>query len=142
MPVSSLRSASPICRICNDIPEFTILTREPCDGIRRIHDRMPVILPREAARDWFNPACNAMEVMQAAVTTVDFMPVDVVRQFAFVDRERIIDIGSESLTLLCRQLHPTNRDIEPKQNSMCKFNIFAQNILTNAAFYGIIDMQK
>ena len=74
-----------IYRICNGVAEFTILTREPGECIRHIHNRMPVILPREAAGDWLNPACNAMEVMQAAVTEVEFRPVDGMRQVAFVE---------------------------------------------------------
>ena len=44
-----------IYRIIGDVPEFTILTREPGQFIRHIHDRMPVILPREATKDWLNP---------------------------------------------------------------------------------------
>lgn len=69
-----------IYRICNGQAEFTILTREPGEGIRHIHDRMPVILPRAAARDWLNPACNAMEVLRTAVAQVEFRPVDGVSQ--------------------------------------------------------------
>ena len=69
-----------IYRIGNGGPEFTILTREPGEGIRHIHDRMPVILPREAAKDWLNPAYNALEVIRAALTDMVFVPVDGARQ--------------------------------------------------------------
>lgn len=34
---------------------FTILTRDAAEGIAFIHERMPVILPNEAAGDWMNP---------------------------------------------------------------------------------------
>lgn len=37
------------------VPVFTILTREPSDEIRFIHDRMPVMLPKEYIREWVNP---------------------------------------------------------------------------------------
>ena len=37
------------------VPVFTILTREPIEEIRFIHDRMPVILPKDSIREWVNP---------------------------------------------------------------------------------------
>ena len=37
------------------IPVFVILTREAAAEISFIHDRMPVILPREAQREWLSP---------------------------------------------------------------------------------------
>ncbi|MGI6056902.1 MAG: SOS response-associated peptidase [Bilifractor sp.] len=36
-------------------PVFTVLTREPTAELARIHNRMPVILPREAIDDWIRP---------------------------------------------------------------------------------------
>ena len=69
-----------IYRISNGAAEFTILTCEPGECIRHIHDRMPVTLPREATQDWLNPKFNALEVLQAAMTEMTFMPVDGVQQ--------------------------------------------------------------
>ena len=69
-----------IYRISNGAAEFTILTREPGACIRHIHDRMPVILSKEATKDWLNPKYNALEVLQAAVTEVEFGPVEGARQ--------------------------------------------------------------
>ena len=43
---------------------------------RHIHDRMLVILPRDATKDWLNPKYNALEVLQAAVAEVEFVPVE------------------------------------------------------------------
>ena len=37
------------------IPVFTILTRDPVESIRFIHDRMPVILLKDRIREWVNP---------------------------------------------------------------------------------------
>lgn len=37
------------------IPVFTILTRDPVESIRFIHDRMPVILLKDSIREWVNP---------------------------------------------------------------------------------------
>lgn len=69
-----------IYRISNGAAEFTILTREPGECIRHIHDRMPVILPKDATTDWLNPKFNALEVLQAAMTEMTVMPVDGVQQ--------------------------------------------------------------
>lgn len=47
-------------------PVFTILTRDAAEGIAFIHERMPVILPNEAAEDWLNPKCHGEDILQAA----------------------------------------------------------------------------
>lgn len=36
------------------VPSCTIVTTEPNDLVRPLHDRMPVILPRDAYDDWLN----------------------------------------------------------------------------------------
>ena len=51
-------------------PAFSILTRDPAESISFIHHRMPVILPREAVRDWLNTSYRAEEVLQSAVLNV------------------------------------------------------------------------
>ena len=71
-------------RIEGNKARFTILTRTPADSISFIHDRMPVILPREATRDWLNPQYNALDVLQAAVTEMTFVPVDGVQQLRLI----------------------------------------------------------
>jgi len=45
---------------------FSILTREPAESIRFIHDRMPVILPSDIAMDWLNTAYRADEILPHA----------------------------------------------------------------------------
>lgn len=42
-------------RIEDGFPHFAILTREPGESIRFIHDRMPVILPSSIIKDWISP---------------------------------------------------------------------------------------
>ena len=59
-------------RFENGLPVFTVLTRAPADPIAFIHDRMPVILPGEAVRDWLDPAFIADEVLQSAVLRVAY----------------------------------------------------------------------
>ena len=49
-------------------PVFTILTRDPSEGIRFIHDRMPLILPKDTVRDWILPDGNPKEIAKAVLT--------------------------------------------------------------------------
>ena len=53
-------------------PVFCILTREPADRIAFIHNRMPVILPRDLARDWIDPRFTAGDLLKYAVLDVSF----------------------------------------------------------------------
>ena len=53
-------------RIEDGFPHFSILTREPGEELRFIHDRMPVILSSEAAGRWIDPALPADEIRQLA----------------------------------------------------------------------------
>ena len=61
-----------IYRIENGIPVFSILTREPASSISFIHDRMPVILPREFTTDWLNPRFKAEDVLRSATLDISF----------------------------------------------------------------------
>lgn len=54
---------------------FVILTRTPADSIAFIHDRMPVLLGKDAISEWLNPQRNAEEVLQLAVCNVRFEAV-------------------------------------------------------------------
>ncbi len=51
-----------------------ILTRTPADCIKHIHNRMPVILPREAVSDWLNLQYDPREVLTAALNEMTFQP--------------------------------------------------------------------
>ena len=57
-------------RIENGLPVFVILTREPSPDVVHIHDRMPLILPHQAVRDWINPDVNPADVLSRAVTSL------------------------------------------------------------------------
>lgn len=48
-------------------PVFAILTREPLEEIRFIHERMPLILPKEAVTSWIRPEGNPNELIQTAI---------------------------------------------------------------------------
>ena len=56
-----------IYRIQQGRPEFSVLTKEPMESIAFIHNRMPVILPRDVMSDWLNPRFNGIEILNAAV---------------------------------------------------------------------------
>lgn len=55
------------------LESFTILTTEPNSLISKLHNRMPVIIPKEAYQDWLNPASEA-ELLQKLL--VPYPPED------------------------------------------------------------------
>lgn len=60
-------------RMENGRPVFTILTRTPADPIAFIHDRMPVIFPKDLISDWLNPRYTANELLQHADLSVSYI---------------------------------------------------------------------
>ena len=61
-------------RIENDLPVFVILTKEPSEDVAHIHDRMPLILPKEAIKAWINPSVSAKTVLPYALTAMKAEP--------------------------------------------------------------------
>lgn len=57
-------------RIEDGLPVFAVLTREPSEELRRIHDRMPVMLPKSAVADWIRPDADPGELLRLARTDV------------------------------------------------------------------------
>lgn len=55
------------------IPVFTVLTREPAEEIRFIHDRMPVILTGNLVSAWIAPDAAPEDIVCQAVTAMDFI---------------------------------------------------------------------
>ena len=49
------------------IPVFVILTREAVIGLAHIHDRMPVIFPQAAQREWLSGDCDVPATLTMAV---------------------------------------------------------------------------
>ena len=60
-------------RMEEGFPHFTVLTREPGDEIRFIHDRMPVILPEEAIAEWINPEASPEAINRIAAAPLTDM---------------------------------------------------------------------
>ena len=54
-------------RIETGLPHFVILTQTPSESVEHIHDRMPVILPREMVGAWIMPSENPREIVKAAI---------------------------------------------------------------------------
>jgi len=55
-------------RMEGNYPHFTILTREPSEGLLKLHDRMPVILPAGLISDWIRPDGSPDGVICHALT--------------------------------------------------------------------------
>lgn len=69
---SSMLYMAGVYRIEEGLPVFSVLTRAPADSISFIHDRMPVILPREMINDWLNPRFKADEILKSAVLDISY----------------------------------------------------------------------
>ena len=57
-------------RIENGLPVFVVLTRPPSPDVAQIHDRMPLILPKQAVRTWIQPDARAEDLLSMAVTAL------------------------------------------------------------------------
>lgn len=57
------------------LPLFVILTRPAADGIRFIHDRMPVILPEDDQRSWLSGNSGAQDALYASAGAFEFAAV-------------------------------------------------------------------
>ncbi len=67
---SSMTWLCGLYRFENDMPFFVILTREPGEQIRFIHDRMPLILPEHLVNSWIDPDVDPDELVRESVTDV------------------------------------------------------------------------
>ncbi len=57
-------------RIENGYPVFVILTKAPTVELSKIHDRMPLMLPKDRIEDWINPSSNPEELLSYALTNM------------------------------------------------------------------------
>ena len=63
-------------RIENNLPVFVVLTREPGDKIRFIHDRMPLIMPGSLVDEWIRPDKNPKDMLNDALTDMVYEKAD------------------------------------------------------------------
>ena len=61
-------------RMEEGVPCFVVLTREPGENIRFIHDRMPLILPEDAVSEWIRPDTRPEDLLPLARTDLFFRP--------------------------------------------------------------------
>lgn len=54
------------------MPYFVILTREPGEEIRFIHDRMPLIMPQKLVNEWIRPDVKPDELLSYSLTEMVF----------------------------------------------------------------------
>ena len=59
-------------RIEQGLPVFVVLTRDPGEEIRFLHDRMPLILPEQYIDAWIRPETKPEELLPYAVTKMMF----------------------------------------------------------------------
>ena len=59
-----------------ELPVFAILTREPADRIRFIHDRMPVILSKAGQEAWMSGDKNVARIFGLTKNDVVYEPVE------------------------------------------------------------------
>ena len=59
-------------RLEEGLPCYVILTREPSDHIRFIHDRMPLMLPEKWIDEWIRPGAKPEEIISSAQTDIIF----------------------------------------------------------------------
>lgn len=55
-------------RFEDGLPYFVILTRDPSDDLRKIHDRMPLILPEDKIKEWIHPTADPSNLLPYALT--------------------------------------------------------------------------
>ena len=61
-------------RVEEGLPVFVILTREPGEEIRFIHDRMPLIMPDDLVEKWIAPGSSPEDLLDRALTDMLFTP--------------------------------------------------------------------
>lgn len=64
-------------RIEDGYPVFVVLTKEPTAEFSKIHDRMPIILPKDRIDDWISPASNPDEIVPFALSDMVMEKADV-----------------------------------------------------------------
>ena len=62
-------------RIENGYPVFVVLTTAPTSVLSEIHDRMPVLLPKEYIKEWIRPKTNPSEILPHMIKDIFMEPV-------------------------------------------------------------------
>jgi len=59
-------------RLENGFPAFVILTQPASDRLSWMHDRMPVLFPRNKIREWISPEINPETVIHNCLTDIEW----------------------------------------------------------------------
>ena len=62
-------------RLEDDLPVFTVLTREPSEELKQIHDRMPLIIPGDKIAEWINTDSEPEAILSSALIDMIFEPI-------------------------------------------------------------------
>ena len=73
---SSMTWLCGLYRIEDGLPVFVILTREPGEGIRFIHDRMPLIMPGDYVNEWIRPGAKPEDLVERALTEMVYEKIE------------------------------------------------------------------
>ena len=69
---SSITWLCGLYRIEEGMPHFVVLTRDPGEEIRFIHDRMSLIMPGDLVNEWIRPDVKPEELLPYALTDMMF----------------------------------------------------------------------
>ena len=65
---SSMTWLAGLYRIEDNLPVFSVLTKEPTKGLALIHDQMPLILPKDLIDAWINPQSRPEDLLRYALS--------------------------------------------------------------------------
>ena len=71
---SALSWLAGLYRLEDGLPRFTVLTQEPGPEVRAIHDRMPVLFPREVISAWIRPDQDPTPLLARSLRTMILEP--------------------------------------------------------------------
>ena len=71
---SALSWLAGLYRLEDGLPRFTVLTQEPGPEVRAIHDRMPVLFPREVISAWIRPDQDPAPLLARSLRTMILEP--------------------------------------------------------------------
>ena len=61
-------------RLEDDLPVFTVLTREPSEELKQIHDRMPLIISEDRITDWIDTSSEPDTILSSSLIDMIFEP--------------------------------------------------------------------
>ena len=64
-------------RIEDGYPVFVVLTKEPTAELSKIHDRMPLMLPKDRIDEWISHGVNPDEIVPFALSDMVMEKADV-----------------------------------------------------------------